>query len=832
MRPLAHAWRSLRREALGGDLLTVALALVLGVAVMTAVGTLVSRVQTALTQSAGELIGGDLGIAGRVPPPAGLAAEAEGRGLRHVHVVSFPSVLFAGEASQLAEIKGVTAAYPLRGALVVDRGDASRPETVGAPAPGEAYADGRVLSALGLRVGDALEFGGRPLRVAARLQAEPDSAGELFQLAPRVLVNMADVDAGGLLGPGSRAQHRFMLAGDAPVIEAMRPWLRENAPQHRLVTLEDTQEAVRGSFDRASRFLALSALLAVLLAGVATALAANRFALRRIDQVAILRCLGARQDQVLSALALQLLLLAIPACAVGVGVGMLAQAGLVEALGALIPQRLPLPPAAPALAGAAIGAVLLLGFGLPPLLRLRGVPPMRVLNRSFATLPPSSAIAYLAALAATAALAVYATRDARLAFYVLGGLAGLALLAAGVGWAMLASLRLLQGRLRGAARLGLASLARRRGLGVVQLVGLSLSLCALLMLAAIGPALLRQWQERLPAETPNYFLLNVQPDQRDAVLQRLRDAGVREPSLEPFSTGRLLAVNGQPPRRFNDEGQERRPDPDEPAADERPLNFSFARTLPPANTIVEGAFWAPDSTAPEASIEDGFARRYGLALGDTLTVQVGERELVATVSNIREAQWDSFRVNFFLLLNEGAVADAPYNLISSVFLPPERKPELATLTRDFPNISMLDIDQILGRVREVIERVSQAVQLVLGFSLAAGVLVLAAALQATAGERRFESAVLRTLGARRGQLRAAVLWEFGLLGLLAALLGVGGAAAIGTVISTQLFELPLDAPWGTLLASGAGGIALSLLAGLAGTRRILSTPPARALRAE
>ncbi len=829
MNVVRHAARSLRREFLAGDLLTVFAALVLGVAAMTAVGTLVDRVMLALTASAAEVVGGDLGVQARAEPPAEFADEAARRGLAVARLVTFPSVLFHGEASQMATVKGVDAAHPLRGRLRVSADAAGlQASDRGGPPRGEAYADPRVLAGLGINLGDSLELGTGQVRITGVLLSEPDASGGLMEMAPPLLVHHDDVHAAGLLGPGSRASYRVMFAGAPQSVADLRQWLEPRLQGgQRLVGVEDTQQGLRTAFERAGRFLALAALLAVLLASVATALAANRFALRRVDAVAILRCLGARQRDILAALALQLVLLAIPACVLGVGLGMLAQVALVEALGSLVPARLPLPQATPMLAGAGIGLLILLGFGLPPLLRLRGVPPMRVLNRSFAALPATSLLAYVAALAATVALAVHTTGDVQLAAWVLGGLAALAVVAAAAGALLLWMLGGLQTRLRGAWRLGLASLTRRRGLAVVQLVGLSLSLCALLLLAVVGPGLLGQWRDRLPPDTPNHFLLNVQQDQAGAVDQALRRLGVAAPDLQPFGTGRLVAINGQPPRRVQNGEDGGDQDPDDA---DRPVNFSWRHAFPPANTLLEGRFWDEASGAAEASIEEGWARRYGAGIGDTITLLLGEQERSFTVTSIRKADWDSFRVNFFVLLNAGAVGDAPYNLVSSFHLPAGRTAALAPIARQFPNVSVLEIDALLERVREVIERVAQAVQLVMGFSLAAGVLVLLAALQATAGERRYDSAVLRTLGARQGQLRGAVLVEFGALGLVAALLAVVAAAAIGVLVSRQLFELVLSPPWPALLAGGACGIALSLLAGWSGTRAILRTPPMLALR--
>lgn len=824
MRPLPYAWRALRRELRSGELLTLAAALILAVTVMTAVGTLVNRVTEAIAQNAAEIVGGDFGLAGRQPIPERFVERAQAADLDTARIISFPSVVFSGERSQLADIKAVDAGYPLRGSIRISSdiaGAASSPG--GAPAPGHAYADARLLTALGIAPGDSLAFGDRDLIVSHRLHSEPDSGGELFQLAPRLLLNLADLEGSDMLGPGSRAQHRLMVAGPGPAVADFRTAIAGDMQEFRPISIQNSQQQLRRAFDRAQRFLALAALLAVLLAGVATALAANRFALARVDQVAILRCLGAPQPRILAALSLQLLLLAIPACLIGIGLGLIVQAGLVEALGALVPDRLPLPQARPALAGAAIGLVLLLGFGLPPLLRLRGVPPMRVLNRSFAALPPLSALVYLAALAATVVLTTLAVRDTRLSLIVLGALAVLALATSGAGAALLALLRRIQPRLRGHWRLGLSSLARRRGLSVVQLVGLSLSLCALMLLSATAPALLSQWRGQMPVDTPNYFVLNVQPAQADAVRQSLADMGVVEPTLEPFATGRLTAINGRAPARRDGWNDDRDAD--------RPINMSWRSAFPAANTLVAGEFWAADSAAAEASVEQGWAERFGLAVGDRLTLSIGERSLEVRISNIRAADWDSFRVNFFVLLNANAIGEAPHSLISSFHLPAGNDARLGTLSRAFPNVSLLDVGAILGRVREVIDRVSQAVQIVLGFSLAAGLLVLLAALQASATERRFDSAVLRTLGARRGQLRSAVLAEFATLGGLAAALAASAAAVAGWLLAADAFDMRLDQPWAALSITALAGTALAMLAGWLGTRRILSTPPALTLRA-
>ncbi len=465
--------------------------------------------------------------------------------------------------------------------------EAARPSL--RPALGQAFADPRLLDALKLRVGDALEFGAGHVRIAGVLAAEPDASGELLQLAPPLMVNRADVDAAGLLGPGSRASYQLMFTGEATAIARTSASGSSRARAIGVCSASRTPSAACAApFDRAGRFLALAALLAVLLSGVATALAANRVAVRRIDQVAILRCLGARQGDILATFALQLLFTALPACALGVALGMAVQSGLVELLGNLVPDRLPLPRAAPALTGAGIGLLLLLGFALPPLLRLRGVPPMRVLNRSFARDPTGLVTGLRRRAGGYARLdrashrrcasgrlgARRADRPGR------GGGRGGYRTAVAVAHAAASHPRRL------APRPG-CTVATARAESVLQLVGLSLSLCALLLLAVVGLGLLNQWRERLPADTPNYFLMNIQPDQSSAVLARLRALGVATPAVEPFGTGRLLAINGRPPQRVDRE--------DDNDDGNRPVNFS-RRHFPPANTLTSGRFWAADST--------------------------------------------------------------------------------------------------------------------------------------------------------------------------------------------------------------------------------------------
>ena len=824
MKPLVFAARSLRREFRHGELATLAAALVLAVAALTAVGTLANRVERAILASASELLGGDLGVsARRTALPPTFESEAAARGLKSNRIVEFSSVLFAGERSQFSEVRAVDPSFPLRGTLTVAAADGSQ-TTAHAPASGEVYADRAVLVALDRTVGDTLQLGGRDLRIAGEVVTAP--GGSVFQFAPTLLMNLADAESSGLLGIGSRASWRVLVAGPEGDVARYAEWARANLPPAaRLTTIEDAQQNLRTAFERGESFLRLAALLAALLSGIAVALAAQRFARRKTEDVALLRCLGASRDEIVSALTLQLALLSLPACLIGAALGLGMQEVAFTFARGLLPGAVPSMPLGPALSAFVIGLAVLFGFALPPLLRLRDVEPMRVFRRDLETRVRRFDVLYLLPFLVGGVLILVESGSARLAGVLAGGLAGVAVATLVVTLALLRFLRVGGRRLPGALRFGLANLARRRALTLLQVGALALSLTALDLLAVIGPSLLDRWRADLPADTPNYFVLNVQEDQRETFAQRIDALGASNVGMLPLAAGKLVAINGKPPR-AGDYADEQR------AGNwiEGEVRVSWSDDVPPANRIIAGAWHGPKPAGAELSVDESWFEMFRLKLGDTMTLRFGDAEITATVTSVREVDWDSFRVNFFMMLDPAHASTLPHSLIASFHLPPDNG-GLASLSRELPNISLVDIKSILDRVREIIERVSSAVTWVLGFSLAAGVLVLLAALAATADERRFEIALLRTLGAHRRQLDAAVLGEFASLGLLAGIVAAAGAAGTGIALARTVFRLPdYWPPVLPLVVVAIGAAVLVMLAGLAATRRIARSPPMLVLR--
>jgi len=796
---------------------------VLAVAALGAVATLGRRVEQSVVASAAELIGGDVGIASRQALPAELEREAKRLGLATSIGADFPTVLFAHGKSQLADVRAVDTAYPLRGELRVLGTDGAATMR-GAPPAGSVFVEHRLLAALDLAAGDTLDVGDSHLTVAGEIEREPDG-GELFRLAPRLLMRLDDAQRAGLLGNGSRARNRLMAAGAPGAVQAFAEYLKQHKPDTaELITVQQSQQNLRGAFERGEAFLRLAALLAALLSGIAVALAAQRYARRKTDDVALLRCLGASGGEVLRATAATLLLLALPACVLGAALGLALQQAVFAFARDLLPASGGGVPLLPSLAAFAIGLAVLFGFALPPLLRLRDVPPVRVFQRALGARVRRFDALYLLPLALSAAL-IYLESDTPQLAIVLGvSLAGVGAVALVGGLALLRVLRTLS-RFAGAWRFGLANLARRRTLSLLQIIALALALTALDLLAVVGPSLLNAWRAELPPETPNYFLINIQPEQLDGVTATLTRAGATNVNALPLAVGKLVAINGNPPRA-------------EDYADRRAAGWingetrlSWSTELPPANRVIAGQWFTPDLSEPEISIDEMWVQMFHLKLGDSLTLRVGERDVTARISSVRGVRWDSFRVNFFLLLDPHSAAGLAYSDVASFHIDPQSADALAPLTRQYPNLSLIDLNAVLERVREILAKVSRAATAVLGFSLLAGLLVLGAALASSAEERRFESALLRTLGADRRQLRAAVLGEFAAIGAIAALIAAAGAGAAGAWLARSVFRIGTYLPpFGELGLALVASATLVAVAGLIGTRRIARASPLLVLR--
>ncbi len=823
---MTFAWRMLLRDLRAGELRLLGIAMIIAVASVTSVSFFTDRLSQMLDREANQLLGGDLLLAADRPFAPELAQAARERGLAALNSWSFTSMASGAAGAQLAGVKAVQLGHPLRGALRTAPG-LNQPdrEVRDVPARGEVWLDERLTSGLGAKVGDEIGLGSARLKLSAVLTFESDRGANFFSLLPRLMMHADDLPATGLIQVGSRVVYRLHVAGEPKAVAAFRDWVKPRLERGQ--SLEDISNArpeVRAGLDRAQKFLRLAALLAVVLAAVAVGLGARRFMQRHIDGCAVMRCLGAGQARISRLYFVEFLIFGLAASVLGCLLGYATQMIIEGLLAGLLNGRLPAPSAWPLAYGFGVGLALLAGFVAPQVARLANVPTLRVMRREFGGAEPMTVATYALGLGTLAALMFWMAADLKLGSAVLGGFAAaFAVYALGARLALAGA-----GRVRHAGgagwRHGIASLRRRLGSSLVQSVALGIGITSLLLLTLTRGELLANWRSAAPPDAPNRFVINLQPDQREAFSETFVKQGLPPPELMPMVRGRLVAVNGKAvsPEGYTDGRAQR--------LVEREFNLSYMSQLPPGNSVVAGR-WFGAREAPQFSVELGLAQTLGLKMDDLLAFEVAGQRVEARVGSLRKLDWDSMRVNFFVIAPPGVLDDLPTSFITSFHLPQARAEFANELVAAFPNLTLIDVAAVLRQVQSVMDQLAAAVQFVFLFALLAGVVVLFAALESTHDERAYELAVMRTLGARNAQLRSALLAEFAALGAVAGLLAGTGAVAIGWALARFVFDLPYTPSLLTPLAGLALGVAGVTLAGYLGTRRSLRTPALQSLRA-
>jgi|LNFM01.1.fsa_nt_gb putative ABC transport system permease protein len=823
--------RLVMRDWRAGELRVLVAALVIAIAAVTSVGFFSDRVRLALIEQANALLGADLiVVSDRAIEPA-LRQEADRLGLAQAPVLRFPSMVIRGDRAQLSEVRAVGDGYPVKGDIGVAPRHLEVPvATRGVPARGTVWVDTRMVALLGVDGGDTIELGDRSFTIAGVFERDAEASVGFLSMSPRILVNALDLPETGLVQASSRISHRLMLAGPPGDIARYRGFVAQRLGAGQRV--EDVREArpeLRSAIERAERFLGLAALVSVILAGVAVALAARRFLQRHLDACAMMRCLGAPQRQMIGLYLTQFLLLGVVASAIGCAIGAAGQQVLVQVLGSLVSASLPAPTPWPAVKGMATGVVLLLGFGLPPLIALSTVPTLRVLRRDLGSPGRGSLLSWLAAVAAISAMVMWEAADLKLGLAMLGGTVATVAVCAGCAWLAMRGAGRLAGGGRGRGsftwRYGIANLNRRALGSIVQMTALGLGIMALLLLTLVRGELLDNWRRSLPADTPNQFLVNIQPDQVERVRAFHAQEGLAAPNVQPMVRGRLVSVNGKPvqPSDYADDRTRRLVD--------REFNMSFMADVPPGNDLVAGRWWTPaDKGSALMSFEQDIAARIGIRLGDSVVYDVAGTRREFIVTSLRRVDWDSFRTNFFVVTAPGALDGLPVSYITAFRLPEGREGFTNSLIREFPNLLVLDVGSILARVQAMIDQVSRAVEFLFLFTLLAGLVVLYAAIASTRDERVFEGAIIRTLGGSRRQLQVVQLAEFTAIGALSGLVAAFGASALAWALGRFVLGVPfVFDPW-VWLAGFAGGALLVGAAGWVGTLGTLNAPPLATLR--
>lgn len=832
MKSLALAWRLLARDWKSGELTVLGIALVIAVTSLTAVAFLTDRVGHAVELRAAESLAADLRLGSSQPIPERYIEMAKRVGLQTAAMITMPSVVFAsvefdGDRSTLAAIRAVTAAYPLRGRLkTAAELLATADETGEIPSRGEAWATTRLLARLGVDTGTTISIGKTRLKITRVLDFRPDQGWQFVDLAPTLLINMADLEDTALIQPGSRVSYRILFAGTRSVINNFKPVLEKLLTAgERLSDIEDTNPQIRSAMERAGRFLNLASLVSVLLAAVAVAMAARRYAVRHRDRIALLKCLGSQQAFILRLNLLQLVMLTLMGAAAGIVMGYGSQEVLAWLARDLIAQELPAPGAAPALLGLVTALFILCGFALPDLIQMGKTPVLRVLRQDVEPPPMRYGISYLAGMVAVLALLQWIVDDIALVLGIAAGAAGTFTVLGLAGWILVKT----TGRFRGVAgvawRYGLASLNRRGRESVVQVVAFGLGLMVLMLLTLVRNDLMDTWRDSLPVDAPNQFIINIQPHEVPLMQQFLAENGLQVPRFVPLVRARLTAINGE------NVNQIRFEDPQGERWAKRESNLSFSDAMQTGNKLVKGQWWQAGTAAHEVSVEVDFARDLGVKMGDKLSFDIAGEPVSAKVTSFRTVEWDTFQPNFFMVFSTATLEGYPASYITALYAKDEDASKIIQLMRQFPSITVIDLEATLTQVRDVMDKASLAVQAVFLFTLLAGLAVLWAAVQSSLDERSFESAILRTLGASRRRVLLGVLVEFVAIGLLAGLLASTGASLAAWHLAVNVFALQYHISVVVWLAGPLLGMVLVGISGLLATWRVVTHSPVSVLRA-
>ncbi len=839
----------LRRDWRAGEWRVLLLALVLAVGSLATVGLFADRVRQALGQQAASLLGADLRITSTRPISDDYRKMAHERGLRVVESRTFPSMVSHQGQVMLSEIQSVEAGYPLRGKIEIDDGKgvpSPRPsgETTshstkpasgqvagypggvgsvdGGVGHGTVWVDERLMRHFDLHAGEKVGIGAQQFIVAARIVKDVGQSIGFAGFAPRVMMNEADVAATGLLQEGSRITYRLMIAGYAAQVAAFRKALPLNNNE-KVEDVTDARPEIRTALERAEHFLGLAALSTAILAGVAILLAARRYVARHLDGVAVMRCLGAQQGQVLRLFLYQFLLAGLVAVLAGLLLAFVTQAALVSSI--MPDASLPQPGVLPAIKAAVSGFALLFGFAYLPLLQLRRVSPLRVMRREMGRPEAGGWLVYGAAVLVLVLLFLWQAGTLKLGFAVLGGLLAGLLVSGALAWLLLRTLTIFMSRSVGGVIAHAFNNLTRHGRSVaVQVTALSLGGMALLVLTLVRGDLLQSWQGKLPPDTPNRFVVSIQPDQQQSLQDFFARQNLPAPQLLPMVRGRLVAINDHT---INGADY---PEPRARGLVEREFNLSYSDKMPAWNTLVSGKWWS--SNAGELSVEEGIAKTLNIKLGDILAFDVAGSRFKAPVTSLRKVQWDSMRVNFFVIATPELLQNYPVSYLSSFYLPPDKVRAGDELVRKFPNLLLIDTGAVIAQVRDIMDQISQTVSVVFLFTLLCGMVVLYAALLATQDERVQEAAILRTLGADSAYLRRLHSGEFAVIGLFSGLFAAAAAALLGWLLARHVLEIPYRPDSLVWLYGVLGGMVLVMLAGWLKTRRLGKMSPMSILRGE
>ena len=818
------AWRLLLRDISSGRLLIMFFATAIAVASTVSVSLLVARVEQVLIAESSALLAADLAIVTNDLPPPDYENDARALGLTTARSASMRSVVAYDDQLQLVSLKAVDANYPLRGQLEIAAtpfGISSKLNT--GPEPGEVWADPKLFQLLDIDVGDIVTIGRAPLRLGKVLVLEPDRGRDFFSLAPRLLMHYDDLAATELIVAGSRVRYTTLIAGPADIVTRYRDAL-DLQTGHTALDPRGARPEMRSAFSQAERFLSLAALSGVLLATIGIALAAASYSEHHEQTTVIVKTLGLTRGEIVSLFSFELLYLALLSTCLGDALAFFAHGFMVAEFlpkAAISGVGLPL---TPLLHGGVIAVLALIGFGLPTLMRLSRIPVITILARDRVALTRPTLSSGAAMAASILLITPWHVGNPKLIALTLGGMVISAVGLAGAAHAMVWFMGRLRARTSISWRFGLANIARRARLSVLQSTAVGLGLAIILLLGLVRNDLVEQWSERLPPDAPNHFLINVQDDEVESMTAFLRASGLRVERFYPMVRGRLTAINDRAvhPEDYAEPRARRLAD--------REFNLSWAENMKPDNRLVAGRWWRSAVSNGELSVEEGIAKRLGIALDDELTFTVAGIPIRGSVTSLRQVDWDNFEVNFFVVTTPDLLRGTPVTFITSFRLPQDQQLIMPELVARYPSVTVFDVDALMRQVRHVMDRVSSALMWVFIFSVCAGLLVLAAAVQTSQRERVLDTVLLKTLGASQRFIRQTMLLEFALLGLLGGFIASVGAVGTGWILAQTVLDIPYHPGWRIVGFGILGGVGSLTLIGITVVEKVLRQPVMSGLR--
>jgi len=851
------ALRLLWRDWRGGELRLLLLALIMAVTSVTGIALFTDRLQQALLLESANILAADRVMSARQAVDPELIAEARSLGLRTAEILSFTSMAFSDNGNLLVSAKAVSDAYPLRGNLLVaDQPYTSGFPIAGGPAVGEVWVESRVLPSLDINMGDIIYVGEAEFTVSRVIIQEPDrqQGGMLENAGPRLMLNLADVPATNVIQLGSRVSHRYLFAGEQRQLETYTRWLEEQtAGRYRIRDVREESQEIADALSRAESFLMLGSLFAVLLAGVAIALTARRYSERHFDYAAILKTLGCNSMQIAAIyMFIQLFLVAI-AILIGSFLGWAVHQIILQMLSSVIPITLPAASFTPYVVGAMTAFICLLSFALPPLLALKNTSPLRVLRKDMDNQSLSAKVPYLFGIGGALLLVLWYSQDLVLTSFLVLAVAGTGFVLSLLSWALLRSTTAVGMHAGSAWKLAMSATRRRRKQSVLQIMVFSLTIMSLLTLALLRTDLVEDWQAQLPENTPNHFLMNVTEAQVPGIESFFTENGVEANQFYPMASAGLAAVNGAPPRRIwdddddDDQGGSNLTERSAPAEDidaaedaeesqggsgrVQNRQVTWVRNLPRDNQVVAGSWWGDNPEPGYVSVEQDYASRLGISIGDTLEFRLSEiQSIEVEVQSMRTVRWDNMQPNFFFIFSPGTIDFMGATYLSTVLMDGEEKRLLNGLLRTFPTIVVLEIDALIEQIQRIIAQVTSAIELIAFLVLACGALVLLACVNATLDERFRENAILRTLGAGRKLILSSLLIEFAFIGLISGLIATLGSEISLYYLQTQVFQQEFSPHYWVWIVGPVLGTVIIATLGVTATKKVVNTSPLAVLR--